>query len=119
MNRVLRSAIDPLPRALSTKSLLALVAVVVLGTAVTVHRYVESGDLIAPHTSATVCPCAAEVRAAPGECERVQNSVPTVRAGTTSDARDAVSGPSAVESSPSHTASTPSVFQPEGDSTGS
>ncbi|MDZ4773128.1 MAG: hypothetical protein SGI72_08325 [Planctomycetota bacterium] len=42
MKRVFRSTLDPLPRSLSTKGLVSLVLVVVLGTAVTVHRYLES-----------------------------------------------------------------------------
>lgn len=42
MKRILRSTLDPLPRSLSTPALLTLVTVVVLGTAVTVHRYIES-----------------------------------------------------------------------------
>lgn len=44
MNKVLRSTFDPLPRSLSTRGLVALVLVVVLGTAVTVQRYMESSD---------------------------------------------------------------------------
>ena len=44
MKRMLRSTFDPLPRSLSTRGLVALVLVVVLGTAVTVHRYMESSD---------------------------------------------------------------------------
>jgi hypothetical protein len=119
MKRVLRSAIDPLPRALSTKSLVALVAVVVFGTAVTVHRYVESGELPPARGTALLCPCATQVRAAPGACDRAVKSQPLLCADTTSDAPDSVSGASAAESSPSHASSTPSVFQPEGDSTGS
>jgi hypothetical protein len=39
---MLRSTFDPLPRSLSTPGLVSLVLVVVLGTAVTVHRYLES-----------------------------------------------------------------------------
>lgn len=42
MNKALRSTFDPLPRSLSTRGLVSLVLVVVLGTAVTVHRYMES-----------------------------------------------------------------------------
>src|SRR5688572_5511177 len=43
MKRVLRSCLDPLPRFLSTRALLAVVAFVVLGTALSVYEYVESG----------------------------------------------------------------------------
>lgn len=42
MKQVLRSTLDPLPRSLSTPGLISLVSVVVLGTAVTVFRYMES-----------------------------------------------------------------------------
>ena len=44
MKRILRSTLDPLPRSLSTPALVTLVMVVVLGTAVTVHRYIESSS---------------------------------------------------------------------------
>jgi hypothetical protein len=42
MKRVLRSALDPLPRAISTKALMALVGVVVMGTMAAVYGYLES-----------------------------------------------------------------------------
>lgn len=63
MKRVLRSALDPLPRALSMQSLVGLVAAVVLGIAVTVVLYVESSrptDGRAPTTSGS----SSDVRAA-------------------------------------------------------
>lgn len=42
MKRVLRSCLDPLPRFLSTRGVLVVVVLVVAGTAVSVHEYVES-----------------------------------------------------------------------------
>lgn len=54
MKRVLRSAFEPLPRALSTQCLVALVAAVVLGIGFTVFRYVESSG----PTRSTVSPAA-------------------------------------------------------------
>jgi hypothetical protein len=47
MKSVLRSCFDPLPRSLSTKGLVGLVAVVVLGTGVMVRSYLESAQLAA------------------------------------------------------------------------
>jgi hypothetical protein len=57
MKRVLRSAFEPLPRAISTPTLVALVGAVVLGTAVTVHRYLETSEpppSSAPSSAGTV-----------------------------------------------------------------
>jgi hypothetical protein len=42
MKRVLRSCLDPLPRFLSTRGILLVVGLVVAGTAVSVHEYLES-----------------------------------------------------------------------------
>lgn len=42
MKRVLRSCLDPLPRFVSTKSLAAIVSIVLVGTAVSVFEYLES-----------------------------------------------------------------------------
>jgi hypothetical protein len=44
MERVVRSAFDPLPRSLSNKGLGLLVAIVLFGTGITVYRYLESSD---------------------------------------------------------------------------
>lgn len=44
MKRVLRSAFEPLPRTISTPTLLALVGAVVLGMGVTVHRFLETSE---------------------------------------------------------------------------
>lgn len=52
MKRVFRSAIDPLPRSLSTPGLIALVAVVMLGIGVTVLRYLESSSPVAASNGA-------------------------------------------------------------------
>lgn len=71
MKRVLRSTFDPLPRSLPTPGLIALVALVVLGTAVTVHRYLESASPTDRRSLATPARAAlsrpSEVRAAPSE----------------------------------------------------
>jgi hypothetical protein len=72
MKRVLRSCLDPLPRFLSTRALVAVVAFVVLGTALSVYEYVESGRpprMAWPKVEAA-CPLrspAAEPRARPLE----------------------------------------------------
>jgi hypothetical protein len=42
MKKVLRSCFDPLPRFLSMKSILGLVAMVLLGTGISVYEYLES-----------------------------------------------------------------------------
>ncbi|MBI5363471.1 MAG: hypothetical protein HZA53_09865 [Planctomycetes bacterium] len=43
MKRVFRSCLDPLPRFLSTRGLIAVVLIVVTGTALSVHEYLQSG----------------------------------------------------------------------------
>lgn len=42
MKRVLRSCLDPLPRFLSTRAVLLVVGLVIAGTAVSVHEYLEN-----------------------------------------------------------------------------
>lgn len=42
MKSVLRSCFEPLPRFLSTKCLVSLVALVLVGTGISVHEYLES-----------------------------------------------------------------------------
>jgi hypothetical protein len=76
MKRVLRSCLDPLPRFLSTRGVMAVVVLVVAGTAVSVHEFVESGR--GPDSTWTAWP--SEVRA--GSCER-----PTLRSHSALDAR--------------------------------
>src|SRR5262245_56143581 len=66
MKRSLLSSFDPLPHALSTKGLSALVAIVVLGIGVTVARYLESSTGPARRSGAqSVLSRPGEVRAAP------------------------------------------------------
>ena len=62
------SSFDPLPHVLSTKGLVALVAIVVLGTAVTVQRYLDSSRAAA-HRSGTYSALErpGEVRASAGD----------------------------------------------------
>lgn len=67
MKRALLTGFDPLPHALSTKGLTALVAVVVLGTGFTVQRYVESSQAAAHHAAAARFDRPSEVQAAPSE----------------------------------------------------
>lgn len=43
MKRLMRSALDPVPRSLSVRSLAILVTMLVGGIAITVHEYLESG----------------------------------------------------------------------------
>ena len=50
MKRVLRSCFEPLPRVMSTKSLTALVALLLVGTAISVIEYLESARAVARHT---------------------------------------------------------------------
>jgi hypothetical protein len=68
MKRSLLSSFDPLPHALSTKGLSALVAIVVLGIGVTVARYLESSTGPARRSAAhSVFSRPNEVRAAPSD----------------------------------------------------
>jgi hypothetical protein len=45
MKRVLRSCLDPLPRLISLKSLVAVVIVLLAGTGISVYEYLESAHL--------------------------------------------------------------------------
>lgn len=45
MKRLVRSALDPLPRSLSVRSLAILVTMLVAGIAISVHEYLESGKV--------------------------------------------------------------------------
>jgi hypothetical protein len=66
MKTALWSSFDPLPHALSTKGLCALVAIVILGTGITVQRYLEGSQAANPHP-ANAFDRPGEVWAAPGE----------------------------------------------------
>ena len=57
MKRLVRSALDPLPRALSLRSLAILVSMLVGGIALSVHEYLESGKV---HAAPSSSRCAAE-----------------------------------------------------------
>jgi hypothetical protein len=131
MKRALLSGFDPLPHALSTKGLSALVAVVVLGTGFMVQRYVESSQATSQATSSKQTPASArferpsEVQAAPTEGRSYGYAMPSKRSNearghgcfgwhgsTTTHPR--------VESASTQTSqpTTPSLFQPEGESVG-
>jgi hypothetical protein len=75
MKRSLLKSFDPLPHALSTKALSALVAIVVLGIGVTVARYLESSTGPAHRSgSRSVFSRSSEVRAAPSDCGTSESS---------------------------------------------
>jgi hypothetical protein len=68
MKKTLLQGFDPLPKSLSTKGLLALVGIVVLGTAITVERYVDSSKgPVQRAGSHSLFDGPSEVRAAPKE----------------------------------------------------
>lgn len=67
MKKVLRSCFDPLPRFLSTRGLAIVVAMLVGGTAISVHEYVESTQ---PRPRRPLLPAASgEVHAAERQAE--------------------------------------------------
>ena len=51
MKRVLQSCFDPLPRFMSMKSLTALVALLLVGTAISVVEYLESSRSLVRHAA--------------------------------------------------------------------
>jgi hypothetical protein len=78
MKRSLLRSFDPLPNALSTKALSALVAIVVLGIGVTVARYLESSTGPATRAgSRSVFSRSSEVHAAPSETSPGYDSTPS------------------------------------------
>jgi hypothetical protein len=137
MKRALLPGFDPLPHALSTKGLSALVAVVVLGTGFMVQRYVESSQATSQATSTPTSkqsssPSSArfdrpsEVQAAPTEGNSYGYAAPSSRSNESHSRgccgwRATTTAPHArVESASTQVSqpTTPSLFQPEGDSVG-
>lgn len=126
MKRALLSGFDPLPHALSTKGLSALVAVVVLGTGFTVQRYVESSKTTSQSSSPSPFDRPGEVRASDSEggsygyvgpAKRSSESHPRGCCGwraAKADTHARVESASSQSGQPT----TPSMFQPEGDSVG-
>lgn len=115
MKRVLRSTFDPEPGPLSTTGLMWLVAVVLLGTAVTVHRYLESSGRpsLEPRVEAAEPALVPrlEVRAAPSAGPRAA-SLGTVRSGGAGTTLGGSGGASS-SSAPAGMTPSPSCFQPE------
>lgn len=122
MKSVLRTTFDPLPRSLSTPGLIALVAVVVLGTAVTVHRYLESSSVTERRTvsgashAATSRP--SEVRAAANE-ESTAPKTPCPFFGSCGDTRtESSTGGTESTTSATPACAAPSIYRPEDNSVG-
>lgn len=116
MKRIIRSTFEPLPRSLPTPGLIALVAIVVLGTAFTVHRYLESSSTTERHALSNAARGSSlgigEVRAAAGDAGASSSaSCPFFGPGPESrtDTTDPAAGSN--PSVPSQ-CSSPSVFQP-------
>lgn len=105
MKRALPNAFDPMPGPLSTRGLVWLVGVVLLGMAVTVHRYLESSEhpTAKPRVEAAepVPQPTLEVRGVPARGPRAA-SLGSVRGGGTSTSS------SSLPSSASSTAQSPS-----------
>jgi hypothetical protein len=136
MKRALLPGFDPLPHALSTKGLSALVAVVVLGTGFMVERYVESSQATSTATSTPASKRQSsssarferpsEVQASPSEGSSYGSAVPASRSSESRSRgccgwRATTTAPHArVESASTQVSqpTTPSLFQPEGDSVG-
>lgn len=124
MKRALLSGFDPLPHALSTKGLSALVAVVVLGTGFTVQRYVESSQSTSHHSSSARFDRPGEVLAAPNEGAADSFSQPKSSTETRSRGccgwRASPATHSRVEAASSQTSlpTQPSMFQPGIESVG-
>jgi hypothetical protein len=130
MKRSLLSSFDPLPHALSTKGLSALVGIVVLGIGVTVERYLESSQAATHYAgSYSALERPGTVLAAPGLA--APDEVRSVRDPSTRSAHDFAtrrtpgcrswSGSSASQTCPRAESTTtkpaepttPSLFQPQ------
>lgn len=111
MRRVFRTPLDPEPRSLSTAGLIALVLGVVLGMAVTVHRFVESSARPQPGAvQAGERPGRTEVRALEGARA---SSLGTSRGGTGSpDAVGPALGCAPAEPAPAREPTSASAFEP-------
>jgi hypothetical protein len=124
MKRALLSGFDPLPHALSTKGLSALVAVVVLGTGFTVQRYVESSQSTSHRSTAARFERPGEVLAAPSEggaygYVQPNHSTESRSRGHCGWRASPAAHPSVeAASSQTTTPTQPSMFQPEADSVG-
>jgi hypothetical protein len=135
MKRALLPGFDPLPHALSTKGLSALVAVVVLGTGFMVQRYVESSQATSQSTSQSNSQSnsqsspstsqfdrPSEVRAAESDPHAYGYVLPEKRS-TEAHPRGcggwrSTSAPHARADGTTAPTTLPSMFQPEGDSVG-
>lgn len=96
----MRSALDPLPRSLSIRSLAILVTMLVAGIAISVHEYMESGRII--QRSSTV-----------------RSAIPAARHPTRiAEELRPTSSAASVESGPV-TTSAPGLWIPESKATGS
>ena len=117
MKRLVRSALDPLPRSLSIRSLAILVTMLVAGIAISVHEYLESGRLAARTPTARSRPVEMQ---APARCARETRSISPAAAfeieATVPDRATASEPP--VEAAPATTAA-PGIWIPESRSTGS
>jgi len=69
MKRVLQSCFDPLPRFMSMKSLAAVVALLVIGTAISVVEYLESSRSLVRHAPPDRGTCHAAETSEPGRAE--------------------------------------------------
>jgi len=125
MKRALLPGFDPLPHALSTKGLSALVAIVVLGTGFMVQRYVESSQTTSESPSASQFDRPSEVRAAESDAHAYGYVLPEKRS-TEAHPRGcggwrSTSAPHAraeATTTQSTQPTLPSMFQPEGESVG-
>ena len=121
MKRVLRSCFEPLPRFMSTKSLVGLVLMLLAGTGLSVYEYLESSRPPERHpverhpVRVEKSPAAGEVQAAERDLVRPARVVPLSEAippttGSASHARPEI-GPAARSAAEWRT-SPPSVWDP-------
>lgn len=125
MKRVLRSCFDPLPRFMSTKSLIGLVAMVVVGTGISVYEYLESSRLpVHAAQSARASEAIGEIRRAPSprDCEASEPADRRVAPGIDGCADSPTLRLSAEHAADSTTGAqphAPSVFEPAVENSGS
>jgi len=116
MKRLVRSALDPLPRSLSLRSLALLVTMLVAGVAISVREYLESGRVSAHSSTVRACSESNPQTHSRGTCGSVPvgnsfGSEPVSAERSTACDRGTASGAAAE--------SAPGVWIPDAQSTGS
>lgn len=114
--QLVRTVLDPLPRFLSIRSLAILVTMLVVGIAISVHEYLESGRIIRRAYAASTLPAGTPLELQCGDSGSAAACLPSERAPASTESASTCERPSEVE--PSADAA-PGLWIPDSRSTGS